>query len=69
MTTIRRIHCVLIDRPVTLTVECLPLLISGIGSSGTRSQIDVDCSDWFNCPHLTKASCPRRRLDLVLNRE
>lgn len=69
MTTTRDIHCVLIDRPVTLTLVRLPMLLSGIGSSTNRRQTDVDCSDWFNCPHLKSANCARRRLDQVLNGE
>lgn len=69
MTRSRKIHCILIDRPVTLTMELLPGLLSGIGSSATWSQYEVDCSEPWTCPHRSREGCLRQRTDLKLNGE
>lgn len=67
MTASRSIHCPLIDHPATLTVERLPVTLSGIGDSGTWSQFDVDCSEAQHCSRAAEDGCPRRRADRRLN--
>ncbi|MDF9778870.1 hypothetical protein OKW11_005916 [Pseudomonas baetica] len=69
MTTTRRIHCPLLDRSVTLTVERLPALISEIGSSRSWSQTEVDCDEWACCPSGGSEACLRRIAERKLNRE
>jgi hypothetical protein len=57
MTAFRSIHCPLIDRPATLTVESLPRILSGIGDSGTWNQFDVDCSEAQHCSRAAEDGC------------
>ena len=69
LTTTRRVYCPLLDRPVTLTVERLPLLLSEIGSSRSWSQTEVDCDQWESCPSGGSEACLRRIAERKFNSE
>lgn len=59
-------HCTLAAEPITLRWVTWPA--SGIGDERSRPSTDVSCSSEDNCPHQGARQCPRRVLDLHLNR-
>ncbi|MGF6282292.1 hypothetical protein ABH908_000224 [Pseudomonas frederiksbergensis] len=69
MTTTRRIHCPLLDRPATLTKKPLLGLLIEIGNSRSYSQTEVDCDQWESCPDGGSDICPRRVFERKFNRE
>lgn len=69
MTTTRRTYCPLLARTVTLTVQRLPGVLSGLGSASTWTQREVDCDQWMECPSGGSDDCLRRIAERKYNGE